>query len=174
MTISFFGKGSCDVDSFEYKTAFDIASKLARKGHIIASGGYGGVMEAVLKAASKFNVERIGITCSEIKDRKPNKYITQHIVTETYLQRLEKLIKIADGYIVLPGDTGTLLELSAIWALKKRDIIDKPVVCIGEQWQNIIETVGFYSANAISEVCLIQFADDAKSAIDKINKCLKI
>lgn len=176
MTISVFGSSNCNEKSFEYTNAYMIGELLAQNDFNIATGGYNGVMEAALKGArTNEKVERIGVITKEIRDRKVNQYVSNSILMDTYLQRLEKLIKIADAYVFLPGGTGTLLELSAVWSLTQREIIPvKPTICIGDSWENIIETVAFYSENALSNMKILSFAKNADEAakliIENINK----
>jgi predicted Rossmann-fold nucleotide-binding protein len=75
-------------------------------------------MEAALKGASRFCVDRIGVTTHYFQVKPPNAYVEKHIIKDTYLDRLFELVDIADGYVVLPGGTGTLLELAMVWALR--------------------------------------------------------
>jgi predicted Rossmann-fold nucleotide-binding protein len=41
--------------------------------------------------------------------------VTKEIVCDTLFERIDKLIEIGDGFVVLQGGTGTLLELAAVW-----------------------------------------------------------
>ena len=58
------------------------------------------------------------------------------------VERLQQLVRVADGYIVLPGGTGTLVELATVWEyINKRVIRKKPIVLLGAFWEPVIETV---------------------------------
>jgi uncharacterized protein (TIGR00725 family) len=171
--ITVFGGSSSKPGSFEYDTAELIGNLLAHEGFGVATGAYDGVMEAALKGASQFGVERIGITTVFFENRVVNQFVKTEIKTQSYLDRLLKLLEIGDAYIVLPCGTGTLLELSAAWAFLERGIIrNKPVVCIGEQWLEVLQTLSFYSESALESTKYIKHVDNAVDAITFINEKL--
>jgi hypothetical protein len=168
-TIAIFGSSECRAGSFEYDTAELIGSGLAGQGFDIVTGGHGGVMEAALKGASRFCVDRIGVTTHYFQVKPPNAYVEKHIIKDTYLDRLFELVDIADGYVVLPGGTGTLLELAMVWALKERSIISgKPIVCCGEQWFEVMQTMSFYSEKILNNSSLVVNAENANQAVEAI------
>jgi len=160
------GSSTSKETSNEYNIAFRIGEYLAKNDIHIATGGYGGIMEAAAKGAVLYNVRRIGVTCPNHSNRMPNPYINEEIVTPTYLERLQKLIEISDGYIVLPGGTGTLLELSAIWALTERKIIkEKPIICIGEQWGELWQLFAYYNETVVDNPSLLRIVNSYDEAI---------
>ncbi|MGQ9820010.1 MAG: SLOG cluster 4 domain-containing protein [Candidatus Kapaibacteriales bacterium] len=131
--ITIFGDGNCSTDSLRYKLAFEVGAILGRQGISIVNGGYGGVMEASFKGASNYAVERIAIVTTEFK--KPiSQFATKIINTQSYLERLEKLIKEGEMYIFFEGGSGTLLEIFAYTALLKRQLSNKKAICIGQLW----------------------------------------
>lgn len=167
--IAVFGGGSFKDDSLEYNFGFEVGKLLAENNFDIATGGYYGVMEAVLKGASNKNIRRIGITTDFYKDKQPNKYINEEIRSDSYIERLRKLIEIADAFVVLPGETGTLLELSAVWTFKEKGIIpNKPLVCLGDQWNEVIQTMTFYSENLLDRSELIAYAESPEDVVSYI------
>ena len=100
-------------------------------------------MEASARGARNANGEVIGVSCS-IWNSKPNSYITREIVTTSYDERLETLIKIStSGFVALPGSTGTIVELSIVWEAKSKGFwaneTEKPVVCVGDFWIPLID-----------------------------------
>lgn len=172
--VCIFGSGGCLPGSFEYDSALLLGEKLAQQGYDIATGAYAGVMEAALKGAKDFNVRRIGVTTDFYHNRKPNPFVTEVVNTNTYLERMEKLIELGDAYIVLPGGTGTLLELSAVWSLKNRNIInDKPLITLGEQWHELIQTMSFFSEEVIDNIELVKTTQTVRSVVDHILEKVK-
>lgn len=166
--VTVFGSGKCLPDSLEYESAEKIGSLLAEAGFDIATGGYKGVMEAVCKGA-KDKVRRIAVTTSVYPNKKPNDFISEHIIKDTYLERLAELVNMADAFIVLGGGTGTLLELSTVWALKERNLLgNKPLVCVGDQWNEVIQTMSFYSETVQDHTQYVFHVDDEKDAINHI------
>lgn len=172
--VCIFGTSGCKPGSFEYDSAVLLGKLLAKEGYDIATGGYGGVMEAALKGASESNTNRIGVLTNFYSDKTPNEYVQESIYTITYLERLQKLIEIGDAYVILPGGTGTLLELSAIWSLKNRKILkSQPFITFGEQWHELVQTMSFFSEEIIDNISLIESGDSIEDIVTKINIKLK-
>jgi predicted Rossmann-fold nucleotide-binding protein len=99
-------------------------------------------MLAAAQGAHQAGGDVIGVTCSAFGGR-ANEYISKEIVTASLSERLDKLIELGAGYVVLPGGTGTLLELAMVWELKNKGFLqqDKPVIIIGDFWKELINTV---------------------------------
>ena len=169
--IALFGSGIARQGSYEYDTAEFAGLQLAEKGYDILTGGFGGVMEAGLKGAYNSDVKRIGVTSKFQKNLNliPNLYINEEFETGDYLNRMTYMLNRADAYLVFPGGTGTLLELSAAWALKERGMLaDKPLIVIGEQWQEVIQIMSFYSETIMDNIALIHKVDTVHEAIEII------
>jgi hypothetical protein len=115
---------------------------LGRAGYTIANGGYGGTMEAAAQGAKLAQAPTIGVTCDAFGRNGPNQWIDKEIRTSDLNGRLEKLIQIGQGYVILPGGTGTLLEIAMVWELiNKHFISSKPMIFMTDFWKPIIETV---------------------------------
>ena len=67
-------------------------------------------MEAVSKGASQSDVKIIGVT-SAVFSPNPNEFINVQVHTRNLHERLQKLIELGDGYIILKGGTGTLANV---------------------------------------------------------------
>jgi len=117
-TITVFGTAKAKPGDYAYELAYSVGKMLAQEGFTIANGGYGGTMLAAAKGASEAGGKTIGVTCSAFKQSKPNEYISREIVADSIKERLNTLIKLGQAYVVLPGGTGTLLELALVWELK--------------------------------------------------------
>jgi uncharacterized protein (TIGR00730 family) len=141
--VAIFGSGQVKPGDEAYKIAYKTGRLLAEAGFTIINGGYGGIMIACAEAAVKAGGKTIGVTCRAFGRSGANKYITREVETKTLDERLSLLIKTADAYIVLPGSTGTLLELAAVWELKNKGFIDKdkPFILIGDFWRPLVELV---------------------------------
>ena len=113
-------------------------------------------MLASAKGATDAGGKTIGVTCSAFKRSKANEYIARQIVTHSLEERLEKLIELGQGYVVLPGGTGTLLELAMVWELKNKGFLrtDKPIILVGGFWQRLIDLI--VDADADSKTCIQQ------------------
>ena len=142
-TVTIFGSGRVSDSGSAYQLAYTVGKFLAQAGFIIANGGYGGTMLAAAKGAVEQGGEIIGVTCSAFKRSSPNEYITREITTNSLDERLDMLIKLGYGYVVLPGGTGTLLELAKVWELKNKGFLegDKPVILVGSFWKPLVDLV---------------------------------
>lgn len=142
-TITIFGGGTTAEDDNVFQFAREIGQKLAEAGFNIANGGYGGTMLAVSKGAAEAGGKVIGVVCSAFKSTRANKYVTEKITAGSLQQRLDMLVSLGDGYVVLPGSTGTLLELAAVWELKNKGFIPagKPVILAGDYFRPLTDLI---------------------------------
>ena len=163
--VSVFGANDPTSGEQAYDTAFAVGRVLGELGYAIANGGYGGTMEASAAGAKSAGGSTIGVTCS-VWSSQPNEYIDQTIVTDKLADRLAKLIELGEGgYVVLPGATGTLVELAWVWELACKGFLHgdemirpggetqgkpgdaesiggaqgRPIVCVGEFWRPLVE-----------------------------------
>ncbi|MCK4294332.1 MAG: LOG family protein, partial [Planctomycetes bacterium] len=83
-----------------------------------------------------------------------NEYVSREIVTQSLDERLDTLIKLGAGYVVLPGGTGTLLELAKIWELKNKGFLEpsKPIILVGEFWKPLLEVVASDDAESMRSI----------------------
>jgi hypothetical protein len=141
-TITIFGTGRARSGDEIFALAERTGKLLVESGFAIANGGYGGTMLAAAKGAAEAGGEIIGVTCSAFGG-KANEYISREIVTESLDERLDKLIELGDGFLVLPGGTGTLLELAKVWELQNKGFLSegKPIIIVGEFWKDLLETI---------------------------------
>jgi len=142
-TITIFGTGRAKPGGTTYTLAYSIGKLLARAGFTIANGGYGGTMLAAAKGAAEAGGKIIGVTCSAFKGSKANQYISREIVTDSLDERLDTLLKLGQAYVVLPGGTGTLLELAKVWELKNKGFqdTDKPIILVGGFWLPLLDLI---------------------------------
>ncbi|MGD0339982.1 MAG: LOG family protein [Bacteroidota bacterium] len=139
--ISIFGSSRPAEDTAQYTIAYEIGRALAKAGYIVCNGGYGGTMQASACGAKEAGGETIGIV-TQYFSRIPNKWIDTVIEVPTMIDRLMELVKRADGYVVLEGGTGTLLEFAYVWELINKGVIQqKPIVVVGNFWDRVVETL---------------------------------
>ncbi len=169
-TISIFGTSKAIAGDKVFETAYDIGKSLAGKGFVIANGGYGGTMLAAAKGASEAGGEVTGVTCAAFGRKGANEFVSKEIHTASLGERLKTLVELGDGYIVLMGGTGTLLELADVWEHKNKGFIseDKPVIIVGQFWKGLVETIGEIDANSAG---CVEVVEDANEAVEKIAAC---
>ena len=165
--ITIFGTSRAKPGDAVFEMAEEIGKFSAQAGFTIANGGYGGTMTAAAKGAAEAGGEIIGVTCSAFKNSWPNQYITREIITESLDERLDTLIKTGQAYIVLPGGTGTLLELAKVWELKNKGFsnADKPIILVGEFWKPLVKVIEIDDPDSSKN---IKFANEPKQAVELI------
>jgi uncharacterized protein (TIGR00730 family) len=165
--VTIFGTGRAGRDDSAYALALEMGRLLAQAGFTIANGGYGGTMLAAAKGAAEAGGEVIGVTCSAFKSSKANEYITREIVTGSLDERLDTLTELGRAYVVLPGGTGTLLELAKVWELKNKGFLnaDKPVILVGGFWRPLVELV---SKDDPESSRYLELADEPEQAVELI------
>jgi uncharacterized protein (TIGR00730 family) len=169
--ITIFGTGRAAAGDAAFALAMETGRLLAQAGFTIANGGYGGTMLAAAKGAAQAGGEVIGVTCSAFKSRRANEYVTREIVTRSLDERLDTLVKLGQAYIVLPGGTGTLLELAKVWELKNKGFLkpDKPIILVGGFFKPLVELIATDDAGSSR---YLDQADGPKQAVETIERKL--
>jgi uncharacterized protein (TIGR00730 family) len=141
--ITVFGSAQPAPDSRAYEQARTLGQLLAQAGFAVINGGYAGTMQAVSQGASENGGQAIGITCAVFDGERleGNIYLTKTIHTPDLLARLKQLTELGDGFVVLGGGVGTLLELFLVWNLLAMDVFQKPCVLVGKHWQSVIDAL---------------------------------
>ncbi len=166
--ISVFGSARVKEGSEFYELAYRIGYTLGRLGWIVCNGGYGGVMLASAKGCKDAGGKTIGIICKLFSRSGPNEYIDEVVIAEDLFDRLNYLIYPAKGYIILPGGSGTLVELALVWELVAKGLLSKrPIILVGEFWK---ETIEKGSSERPESKEYITFIDD----VEKLPKVLPL
>jgi uncharacterized protein (TIGR00725 family) len=139
--------------------AYQTGSEIAKKGHVLITGGLGGVMEAASKGAHDSNGLTVGII-PQADSSMANEYCDIVIpsgmgLTRDFLNALS-----ADGVIIIGGGSGTLSEICAAYMHKK------PMVAIrkmGGVTQQFIDNYLDHRQNI-----KIIGVDSPKEAVEKI------
>ncbi len=140
--IAVFGGSAPVKDSRQYTDAFLIGAELAKRGAIVFNGGYGGVMDASAAGAQSEGGISVGVTCDNIPEGKLSDSLTHEWHVDRWDQRLFALVFLADGYAVMPGSSGTLVELSMVIETQMKGFIpERPVVCFGRYWQPVVKRI---------------------------------
>ncbi|MBN1806442.1 MAG: LOG family protein [Sedimentisphaerales bacterium] len=168
--VTIFGTSRARQGEPVYTLAYETGKLLAQAGFAVANGGYGGTMLAAAIGASEAGGEIIGVTCSAFKGSKANEYISREVVTSSLDERLDTLIRLGRAYMVMPGGTGTLLELAKVWELKNKGFLkrDKPIILLGGFWKPLVDSVAVDDPDSSR---YIELVDEPQQAIELINGC---
>jgi uncharacterized protein (TIGR00725 family) len=139
--VTVFGSSRPKAGDSEYEEARELGKLLAQRGFAVCSGGFGGVMEGVSRGAKEGGGKTYGVTAEFFK-RKANAWVDTEVRMGTWDERLFELIRLADGFAVCKGGTGTLVELAVVWEMLNKSVIaGKPIVVVGDFWQPILDRV---------------------------------
>jgi uncharacterized protein (TIGR00730 family) len=139
--VTVFGSSRPRPEDAQYALAHALGAALARKGWVVCSGGYAGVMEAVSRGAKEAGGRTLAVTAKSFSSR-ANPWIDEEIRVETWQERLFELIARGHGYVACPGGTGTLVELAVVWEMLNKGVMrKKPMIVLGDFWQPVIECV---------------------------------
>jgi len=156
--IAVFGSAMTPRDSRDWKRAEAIGTELAKQGAIVINGGYGGSMEAASLGANICGGKVVGVTCADLPEKEANQWITDEWACDRWDQRLIGMIWLADGYILLPGSSGTLVELSMVIETQLKGFLPiRPLICFGSFWKQVVKRIA--GAEKV-----IQFAGTARLA----------
>jgi uncharacterized protein (TIGR00730 family) len=162
-TVAVFGSGKVPEGHLVYERARSLGRELARAGEVVLTGGYGGVMEAVSRGSAENGGKTIGVTVADWG--KANAWVGEERRAVDLLQRLRMLRDAADAFIVLPGGSGTLLEVAwVIESLLKGLTAPKPLVFFGDFWKPAVDLAlsepgpdprfPFVDADSVARRCL--------------------
>lgn len=167
--ISVFGSAQPLKGSGAYEMAWRSGRLLAEAGFIVATGGYMGTMEAVSEGAHSADGHVIGVTSERIETFRPvgaNPFVKQEIRYTTLRERLLHLVQQNDGMIALPGGIGTLAEVAMAWnGLQTGEIERRPLVLIGENWRQTLQTFFDKQYIAPEHFDLLNFVNTAEEAV---------
>ncbi len=142
MVVAVFGAAFLPPDSPAYQTARELGGRLAGQGWIVATGGYGGTMEAASRGAAEAGGHTIGVTCETLSraGRRTNAFVHEEIRCETIRERLVELARRADAAVALDGGIGTLAEITFCWMqIQTGELSPRPLVLLGSVWKETME-----------------------------------
>jgi len=170
--ITIFGSSRTRPDGDTHKQAFQLGELLAEAGFIVCNGGYSGVMDASAQGSKLAGGKTIGVTTESFNSKIISPWIDEEIKTDDYIQRLDKLIKTADAFVVLKGGIGTLSEFSIVWCLNVIGEVHKPVILVGDYWKKAIENMKKCLLIDYKDTQVLTIVDNPKSAVEILKRLL--
>lgn len=153
-----------------YEEARRLGALLASRGFGVVTGGYGGVMEAASRGAVEAGGNALGVVCTIFSGREPNGFLTEIVSTENLHDRTRNLVDRASGYVVLPGKSGTLAELTLLWALHRAGSLPRrPVILLGNAWRSLLRELvqaGMIEAEQFDVTRVVDSPEEAIAALD--------
>ncbi len=172
--VTLFGGARVSEDSPLYAGCIELGRLLAEAGFAVASGGYTGVMEAVLRGASEAGAHTIGYTCATFeRDFQPNRWVAEERKTRVLSTRIQRLAEESDAFVVVHGGLGTLAELALVWnMLLAGELPAKPLVVIGPEWPRVIDLVHAETQMGSSALRLLTLAATPQQAVTRLRALL--
>ncbi|MBU6388524.1 TIGR00730 family Rossman fold protein [Patescibacteria group bacterium] len=175
LAVSFFGSARASLGDESYQRAEELASRLAKKGFAIVTGGSSGIMQAANKGAYEVGGASVGLNINLPELQNYNPYLTEKFGFDHFFVRKVMLTYASEVYVYFPGGFGTLDEFFEIVTLVQTKKIRKiPIVLFGkEYWQlllDFIETTIYEEHHAIDkdDMALYTLVDTVDEAYDYI------
>src|SRR3989338_9090882 len=94
-------------------------------------------MNEVLRGAYEAG-GRTESVCLVVSGREFSKYSQRKIIYRSLVKRQTKLLSIAEGFVALPGGIGTLYEITAVLAMKRKMEISRqaPLVLLSDYFKD--------------------------------------
>jgi uncharacterized protein (TIGR00730 family) len=155
--------GSSDrIDPAYLSLAADLGTQLARRGHVLVTGGGSvSMMGAVGRAARAAGGHTIGViprhlVAMEVADHDSDELV----LVDTMRERKAEMDRRADAFVTLAGGIGTLEEFFEVWTAGSLGMHAKPVVVLDPDgfyaplwdWLDSLAEVGFVRRSALDSV----------------------
>jgi uncharacterized protein (TIGR00725 family) len=164
--VAVFGSSTTRPDEPAWAVADELGAGLAAAGYAVMNGGYQGSMEAVSAGARRAGGEVIGVTTALFNHRPPNPHLTHREDTTTLLERLDYLVHVASGFIVLEGSIGTMAELFLTWNLLAVDGRPQaPLICLGRPYAEFLRAMSVPGLVVPDMLRFVQVAETPAAAV---------
>lgn len=172
--VSIFGSARSLPDSWEYKSARDLARQLASHGLAVITGGGPGVMEAGNLGASEEVGTSVGLNIELPHEQLANPYLDIDLDFRYFFTRKFLLIRYAIGFAIYPGGFGTIDELFELLTLVQTGKLrQRPIILVGEDhWRGLYDWLvarvlseGFIGENDLEYLQLVKDADAAEAIL---------
>ena len=147
---------------------------------VVATGGGGGIMQAVNHGASLARGRSVGFNISLPFEQSANEFITRRLVFDFHYFFMRKFwfVYLAKAIIVFPGGFGTLDELMEVLTLvqTKKPRKTMPILLYGtEYWNTVINFEALVEWGTVSaeDLALFTFADTPTEAFEYVRSRLE-
>ncbi len=169
--IAVFGSSGIEPGSAEWIAAERCGRLLAQAGLGVATGGYGGAMEAVSSGAAAAGGTVVGITAPTVFPGRSgvNAHVTEERPAPSLTERIHALVASTHGVIALPGSIGTFTELLVAWNVafvaRFNGSQPAPVVAVGAGWRRLVDDIANELSTDGTLVTCVASVDEAVGAI---------
>lgn len=173
--VTVFGSARFNEGHAYYDLGRKTGSLLARAGFAVMTGGGPGLMEAANRGAREAGGKSVGCTIVLPFETTHNQYLDLVVDFYYFFVRKVMLIKYSYAYVILPGGTGTLDELTeALTLIQTGKLYDFPVVLVGKDyWKGFMDWVkntlvreGAISSKDLDWVHVVDTPDEAIAIVN--------
>ncbi|MFH1329586.1 MAG: LOG family protein [Actinomycetota bacterium] len=173
MVIAVFGSSAGRPGDPGYEEARSLGHLLAGAGYTVATGGYGGTMEACSRGAAAAGGRVIGVTAPAAFPGRSgaNAWVEEEVPAGSITERIHLILSMSAACITLDGSIGTLTELMVAWNIAfitgLAGAPAKPVIAVGPSWAALIpELVGAVGTDA----SMVTLVPDAAAAVAEVRR----
>lgn len=112
--VTVFGSARTNENNHDYAKARLLGSLLAKDGHVVATGGGGGIMEAANRGAFEAGGVSLGLNIELPHEQHLNSFTTDSNQFKYFFTRKQCLVRVAKAFVYFPGGYGTIDELSEV------------------------------------------------------------
>jgi uncharacterized protein (TIGR00730 family) len=141
--VSIFGSARVHEGHPAYEEARELGRRFAQAGFAVVTGGGPGAMEGANRGAQEAGGVSIGFNIQLPHEQESNPYLDFSLRFRHFYVRKTMFVKVAEGFVVLPGGFGTLDELfEALTLIQTGKIVNFPVVLFdSEYWSGLLEWI---------------------------------
>jgi hypothetical protein len=172
--VTVFGGARVAADTALYAECVTLGQLLASAGYVVATGGYTGTMEAVLRGAREAGAHTVGYTCATFERAfQPNPWVVEERKTRVLSARIQRLAEESDAFVVVHGGLGTLAELALVWnMILAGELATKPLVVVGPAWPKVIDVVHAETQTGSSALRLLTLVQTPQQAVERLRELL--
>ena len=173
-SVSVFGGARVAEGSELYASCRELGRLLGEAGYRVATGGYTGTMEAVLRGAAEAGAHTIGYTCATFEqDFQPNSWVKEERKAPNLSSRIQRIADESDAFVVVHGGLGTLAELALVWnMLLAGETRPRPLVIMGPEWPQVIDVIYAQTQMGSSALQLLTLADTPQAVVAQLRAAL--
>ncbi len=173
-SVAVFGSSEPREGDALYEQARRCGWLLARAGLRVVNGGYGGVMEAASRGAREGGGRSLGVTTAAFARGPANSYLSEALDEPDLFLRTRRLIELSDAYIILAGKSGTLAELSFLWALNRSGLLPRTrIVLLGDFWDRFLDSLKSHQMIEAQQLDITTTALTPEQAVEQVAAFLR-
>ena len=166
-----------DKEKYYFNLAYETGRLLAKSGFTTITGGGPGLMNEILRGAFENGGKTIGIRLL-IEGRTHSTFVSEYILFKDLAPRQEKLLKMGDAFLALPGGIGTIYEIVAVLSHKRKGEIlhTKPLILIDDYFLAFKRLMNKMVEEAFLNYDFgkyLQYSKSPQEAVASLNRLLK-